>query len=77
VIEEKISIELSKDEGLVLFEFLSRFTDGDKLQIVDSSESKVLWNMQTALETMFDEPFLTNYHELLLEAQRRVRVEES
>ena len=70
---EKINIELSKDEALVFFEFLARFSDNEELRIVDRSEERVLWNMLADLEKVITDPFQADYQDLLLEARGRVR----
>jgi hypothetical protein len=71
--DEKINIELSKDEGLVLFEMLSRFSNNEELRIVDQSEQRVLWNIQAELEKLLTNPFQADYQDLLLKARERVR----
>jgi hypothetical protein len=71
--DEKINIELSKDEGHVLFEFLSRFSNNEELRIVDQSEERVLWNVQAELEKLLIDPFQADYQDLLLGARERVR----
>ena len=63
--EDDIQISLTKDEALVLFEMLSRFSDTDKLSIEHQSEERVLWNLQCVLEKIMVEPFKLNYSELL------------
>jgi hypothetical protein len=72
---EQISLELSKDEALVLFEFLSRFSEQEKLQIEDQAEARVLWDLQASLETRLIEPLKSDYMELLTEARERHRPE--
>ena len=71
--DEKIRVELSKDEALVLFEFLSRFGAGGDLRIEDQSEERVLWDVLAVLEKALVEPFMPDYQSLLLEARGRVR----
>jgi hypothetical protein len=73
MVEEQVTIELSKPEALVLFELLSRFSDGDRLQIEDRAEERVLWNVQCLLERALVEPFEPGYGELLNEARNRLR----
>ena len=46
--EERITVELSSSEALVLFEFLSRFSEGGKLEVVDQAEERVLWDVWLA-----------------------------
>ncbi len=70
----RINISLTKDESLVLFEFLSRFSQNDsKLTIEDQAEERVLWNLCCDLEKILVEPFQSNYGEILKEARDKVR----
>jgi len=69
---DKISIELSRAEALVLFEFVWRFSQDEKLDIVDQSEARVLWNVCASLEKILTEPFDQNYDDLLAAARDEV-----
>ncbi|MBX3243284.1 MAG: hypothetical protein KF685_02305 [Acidobacteria bacterium] len=71
--EGKIRIDLSKDEAIVLFEFLSSFSDKGTLQIVDQAEERVLWNLCCDLEKALGEPFLDTYPTVLKKSRKRVR----
>jgi len=71
--EEKVMIELSQSEALVLFEFVSRFTDVERLEIADRAEERVLWNVCGRLEKILVEPFRENYDDLLAKARDEVR----
>lgn len=73
--EEKIQINLNKDEAIILFEFLSRFSNEDILEISDQSEERVLWNIQCDLEKILSEPFSEKYKEILENARDRIRDE--
>lgn len=68
-----VKIELNSDEALVLFEFLSNFSDTDQLKIEDQAEKRVLRNMCCDLEKVLVEPFQENYPELLEAARTRTR----
>ena len=70
--ENKISIELTRAQSLVLFEFLSRYSDEDKFIIDHPSEERVLWHLQCYLETILVEPFQDNYSILLEKAQKEI-----
>lgn len=74
--EEEIQISLTKDEALVLFEMLSRFSDTEKLNIEHQSEERALWNLNCLLEKILVEPFKSNYAELLQAAQERLKDKE-
>jgi hypothetical protein len=73
--EEKVIIELSKSEALVLFEFLSRTSDDDSLTAPDQAERRALWNLECRFEKALVEPFLPNYQELLEQAKKRLKGE--
>jgi hypothetical protein len=70
--EEKVAIELSKAEALVLFDLLARFDRDDELAVEHQSEKRVLWNIHCSLERALVEPFSPDYAELLAEARGRV-----
>ena len=71
--KEQIAIKLSSLEAIVLFEFLSRFSNEGKLELIDQAEERVLWNICADLESILVEPFMENYHELLTKAREAVR----
>lgn len=71
--KENIQLEISRDEAIILFEFLSRFSDDENLEIIDQAEKRVLWNMLSDLEKILAEPFTENYAEMLEKARENVR----
>lgn len=68
-------IELTSDEALVLFEFLSRFSDEDRLEIEDQAEERALWNLHCDLQKTLTELYDSNYKKLLEAARDRLRDE--
>jgi hypothetical protein len=70
---EKVTITLSRDEALVLFEFLSRFTEEQQLDIRDQSEQRVLWDMLADLESALPEPLAHDYDQQLQRARESIR----
>ncbi len=72
MVNKNISVEITKDEALVLFEFLSRVAENNELQAEHSSEEKVLANILCSLEEKLVEPLEDNYLELLNAARSRV-----
>jgi hypothetical protein len=70
--EEIVTIRLTRAEALVFFEFLSRFNVEEKLQVEDSAEERVLWNVHSSLEKTLTEPFQADYPELLKKARKQV-----
>jgi hypothetical protein len=75
-VADDTSLGLTGDEALVLFDFLSRYTDTEQLLIEDQAEQQVLWDMCAMLERELVEPVGPNYDELLAAARNRVRHKE-
>lgn len=73
--DEKVILELTKSEALVLFEFLARTSDDDSLTITDQAERQVLWRLECLFEKALVEPFLPNYLELLEQAKKSLKGE--
>lgn len=71
---DEIAIKLSKDEAVVLFDFLSRFNAEEHEDIFqDQAEEKTLWLIEGQLEKILVEPFMPNYQDILLEARNKIR----
>jgi hypothetical protein len=74
--KDKINIELTKEEAIVLFEFLGRFNENDALdKFEDQAEQRVLWDIECILEKELSEPFHADYSEIVKKARERVRDE--
>lgn len=72
--EEKVTIELEKNEALVLFDFLGRFNQaGVENVFEDQAERKVLWNIEAQLENVLVEPFSPNYKEIIEQSREKIR----
>lgn len=71
--DERVTIELSMDEALVLFSWLTRFNEADENQFEDQAEERVLWDIEAKLEKTLVAPLSGDYEALLLEARRNVR----
>ena len=71
--QESVSINLTKDEALVLFEFLFRFSETDKLSIEQQSEERALWNLACIFEKELSEPFDKKYGDILSQARERLK----
>ncbi len=71
--DKKIILELSVAEALVFFDFLSRFTEKEKLEINNQAEERVLWDICSFLEKNLVEPFKENYIQLLQKAREKIR----
>ena len=73
---EKINIEMSKEEAVVLFEYLSRFNEYEDLKrFEDQSEQRVLWDVECILEKELSEPLRADYQEIVNKAREVVRDE--
>ena len=73
--DEEISLRLSKSEALVLFEFVSRFSDAQMLSIEDQAEKRVLWDIGCLLEKQLVDPLTPDYAAALAKAREVVRAE--
>ena len=75
--EQKVYIELTKDEAIVLFEFLARINEKDRLDLfIDQSEQRVLWDIECILEIPLSELFGADYSEIVRKAREQVRDKE-
>ena len=75
--EDWVTIRLTKDEAIVLFEFLGRFNERDRDALFeDQAEQRVLWDIECILEKRLAEPFRADYPEIVRRARERVRDEE-
>lgn len=72
--QSPLKLELTPDEALVLFEWLSKMDDGAALEplIEHWSEQLVLWTILTQLERALAEPFDPKYADLLEAARERL-----
>ncbi len=72
----KVNIELTKEEAIVLFEYLGRFNENDNLEkFEDQAEQRVLWDIECILEKELSEPFRADYQEIVKKAREAVRDE--
>lgn len=68
----KVNLEITGDEALVLFEFLSRFSDKEELKLSHGSEERALWNLLASLEKELEQPLSADYDSLLKIARERL-----
>jgi hypothetical protein len=71
----EVALRLTRDQAIVLFEWLSREDDKKSLPIVHHAEQIVLWKLEAQLESTLVEPLLPNYHVIVGDARRRVSPE--
>lgn len=75
--EDRVTIRLTKEEAIVLFEFLGRFNERDRDELFeDQAEQRVLWDIECILEKRLAEPFRADYPAIVRRARERVRDEE-
>ncbi len=70
---EKVTVELTRKQALVLFEFLRRCDDEGRYAFVDQAEQRVLWDLECALEPQLTEVLDPDYGELLKAAWAELR----
>jgi hypothetical protein len=68
----RVALELTRAEALVLYEWLVRVDEAQKLPIEDPAEQTVLWRLEGRLESNLPELFASNYKELVAAARREV-----
>lgn len=69
----KVILELSRDQALVFFEWLSKFNASEDRRFDDQAEERVLWDIEAMLESTLVEPLDPRYEELLAKARASVR----
>ena len=71
--KDELSINLTKNEALVLFDFLSRFNQSENNGIFeDKAEQKIFWTIEALLEKQLTEPFLPNYKDIICDARKEI-----
>lgn len=65
-----VSLVLTEDEALVLFEYLA--SKPTRLPERESAEQRVLWAVEALLEKELVVPFLANYRDRVDAARRRI-----
>lgn len=74
--KQKVNIELTKEEAIVLFEFLGRFNeDDDSSRFEDQAEQRVLWNIESSLEKKLSEPLRAYFQDIVSKSRERLRDE--
>lgn len=75
--DTNLNLTVTKDEALVLFEFLARFNQAEHPEIFeDQAEQKTLWILQGQLEKQLAEPFRSDYLDIINKARNQIRDEE-
>jgi hypothetical protein len=76
-VDKSLNLTISKDEALVLFDFLARFNEAERSDVFENqAEQKILWVLEGQLEKQLVEPFIPDYKDIVKEARNKVRDEE-
>jgi hypothetical protein len=67
-----VTVTLSPDEALVLFEWLARFNAEPAQEFEHPAEPRVLWSLENSLESILVEPLDPGYRALLDAARARL-----
>lgn len=67
-----VTITLTADEALVLFEMLHRWEADEVSQPQHQGEQVALWNLSALLERVVSEPFRLDYTHLVEQARARL-----
>ena len=70
--EDAVTLSLSKNQAIVLFEWLTNLDDKDDPNYSHPSEERVVWELQSQLEKILTEPFDAEYPALLSAARTEV-----
>lgn len=70
---EEVTIELSNNEALVLFDWITRFNEKEDNSFEDQAEERVLLDLEAALEKSMIAPLSGEYKDLLMKARDQVR----
>lgn len=68
-----VTLELTNEEALVLFDWLARSTGGKPAAFVDQAEQRVLWDIESMLESVLVAPISPDYNSQLAAAREAVR----
>ena len=74
---KKITIELTGEEALVLYDWLTRFTQRDDMHVTDQAEERVLFDLEAMLEQALVAPLQSDYASVLGHARDKVRDQRS
>lgn len=71
---EKVKVELSKDEAIVLFEYLARMNESDALDktFEDKAEQRVIWNLEAITEGILVEHFRSDYKKIVEDGRKAI-----
>lgn len=70
---KRVTIELTSDEALVLYDWLARFNQQETPGFADQAEERVLFDLEAMLEKALVVPLQSDYATLLAQARSTVR----
>lgn len=70
--DDDVELTLTAAEALILYEFLNLREDAGWTPPVDQAEQRVLWDLESLLESHLVAPLRPDYDELLVAARRQV-----
>ena len=75
VSHEKVTVELSAAEALVLFDLLARWGDTNAMSVTleHPSEQRLLWDILATLESALAEPFMPDYSDRVRAARKQIQ----
>jgi hypothetical protein len=71
----RVTLELSSDEALVLYDWPTHFNQRDDIEFADQAETRVLFDLEAMLEKEIVAPLQPDYAALLAQARAHVRNE--
>ena len=69
---EAFALELTREQALVLFDWLVRFNESDYV-FEDQAEQRVLWDIECLMEKKMPVVLNSNYSELVKLARAKIR----
>ncbi len=70
----RIRLDFSRDEALVLLDWLSRFNESENASFFeDQAEERILFDLEAMLEKSVNESLDSDYEDQLLQARDRIR----
>jgi hypothetical protein len=69
---KRVKIELTSDEALVLYDWLTRFNQRADRDFAEQAEERVLFDLEAMLEKAVVAPLQSDYADVLAEARSNV-----
>jgi hypothetical protein len=71
--DPNVTISLTPDEALILFDLLHRWEDDEQVSAPEhQAEQVALWNLSVLLERELSQPFNPRYEDLVSDARTRL-----